>query len=92
MNTEHTSSHIGNFYSQFYGFSHSYDTYASAVAVASGNAVDAIGGTIKCMPAFTIHNTHPHFTNPFRYIHLRCIDMNCIRRYVTSFMNEQCSH
>lgn len=34
MHTEHTSSYIcDSFDSQFYGFSHSYDTYASAVAV-----------------------------------------------------------
>lgn len=70
MNTEHTSFHICELYSQFYGFSHSHDTYASAVAdaVISGSAVDAIGGTVKCMPAASTHNSQcsPTFSqNPF---------------------------
>lgn len=62
-----TSTYICEFYSQFYDNSHSCETSVSAVAVTSGNAVDTIGGTVKCvfqLPALTIHSAHPHFINP----------------------------
>lgn len=89
LNTKHT--HLRNFIRNFMDFHTLMTLVLQLLPVVSSNAVDAIGGTVKCVPALTIHNAHPHFTNPFRCFHLRCIDINFIST-ICDFVHECTLH